>query len=255
MVLNNKNPLILGILFSVALFNNGLQANESRTLTENIGLNDNDESKFFVGINTGVSYRQGGSNTTDGGGALGGGGTVTDLRFSNGNTMGGQIGYQFSPNFLTFLSYDFIRGDVRWNSDFAAPGVLDSLYKAKAKSDVVMINVGYTKELNDSTNVIMNLGAGIANNSLNDIVESAAGISATINSGTKKSFAARAGIALEHNVYKNFQIGLGVNIDYYGDFTTSKTRNLSGGGTDTIGVYELHKVWGRTFTLRAVINY
>ncbi|MHA3903267.1 hypothetical protein ACTPOE_06780 [Castellaniella sp. WN] len=71
------------------------------------------EPGFFSGLDTSAGMAQGFSGTRDGGASFAGGGIVDDMKFGNTTGIGGHAGYRLDPSWPLFLSYQYIRGDVR----------------------------------------------------------------------------------------------------------------------------------------------
>ena len=154
------------------------------------------------------------------------------------------------------MSYDYVGGDVNWLA--AYPGFLQrSRFDAKAQSHVVLANVSYTMDVAPATSIAAMAGLGLSVNRLSDIDESPelTGVAfASVEGQTQTGFAARGGVEISHAFTEAFELKLGANVDYYGNFRTGNSRTI-GGVSQAIGSYELGNAWGGSLMARATYRF
>ncbi|MEP1442483.1 MAG: hypothetical protein ABJK39_05685 [Hyphomicrobiales bacterium] len=205
---------------------------------------------FYGAVEAGASFRSGSTNTTNGGSAFGGGGVSRDVEFGSAYSIGGRLGYEVSPKFSYFISYDHIDGDLDFRADFPAIANFDQRYGGKATTDLVLANVAYSMPILKSSRLKLGLGVGVAFNEFRDIVENAPPPNpffAIVDDGQTTNFAARVTAGIEHDFNDSLSFTLNAGLDYYGDFETGSSRlNFGAPPADPIGEYEIENVWGAT---------
>lgn len=202
------------------------------------------EPGFFAGVDASAGMAQGSSNTTDGGAAFAGGGVVDHVEFGNTAGIGGHIGYAFDPSWSLFLSYQYARGDIRWNASFPAYGVA-SRFSGDAASNTVLANVGYEVRLTPAASLRATAGLGVAFNSLSGLVETDAATSSFLSDvadHTQANPAAQLGVGFRYAISRNTVVSLDAAVTYVGGFRTGDTRTGNLGVTD-ITPYEINDVW------------
>jgi Outer membrane protein beta-barrel domain len=206
-----------------------------------------EEQDFFVGVDVFGDAAFGTSSTKDGGGnppLFNGDGVVNNVRFGETIGIGGHIGYRFDPSWSAFISYQHIRGDVRWDATYPSWGV-SSRFDGDATSDAIMGNVAYERPLSDATAVSVKSGLGVTFNRLSGLVETdkATGqFVANVAARTKISPIAQIGAGFRHNITSSTILGLDASIAYAGGFETGNTRSGNLGVT-SINPYKIDNVW------------
>lgn len=214
------------------------------------------EPGFFAGLDASVGEAWGSSSTRDGGAPIAGGGVVDNVWFGNTVGIGGHVGYRWNPSWSTFLSYQYVHGDVRWDAAFPLFGVA-SRFAGDASSHLVLANVGYDVPLTETTLLRASAGVGVAFNTLSDVVETDRATSlflSDVADHTETSPAARLGLGLRYALARNAEIGLDAAVTYVGGFKTGGSRhgNL---GTTGITPYEIDSVWATSLGVSVGIRF
>lgn len=202
---------------------------------------------FFVGLEVLGSTASGTSSTRNGGGnppLFQGDGIVSKVRFDDTVGVGAQVGYRLHPRWSVALSYQYIRGDIRWRADYPAFQVASD-FDGTATSNVILATLGYAHPLSDATSLTLRGGLGASYNRLSGVQEFDIGTGlflADLAGRTQASTAALVGLGIEHQLTRSIAIGLEATATYNGGFQTGITRrgNL---GTTGINRYELDDVW------------
>jgi hypothetical protein len=205
------------------------------------------DRNIFVGLDLSGGKAFGSSNTKDGGGTpplFQGDGVVHNVKFGETIGIGGHIGYRVTPSWSLFLSYQHVRGDVRWDATYPSFGV-SSRFDGKATSNAIMGNVAYERPLFKATSLRVRAGAGLTFNRLSSLVETdkATGqFGSNVAAHEKIGPVAEIGLGLEHKVAAHAIIGLDASIAYTGRFATGSERrgNL---GTTSINPYEIDNAY------------
>lgn len=242
---NYVRRLVVGV--AIALASASAQADE---ITKS-----DTEPAWFVGLNSGAAFRFAGSDTTTGGALFSG--DVHSIEFDPAFSVGGVVGYRYSPSLAAFLSYDYVDADVEWRARFAGGGN-DSAFDGKARSNVILANVRYATQLQPALRLSASLGAGISINQLGDVIENDAVTGAgraAVDDGTSTGFAARAAVGAEHDLTNAITLQLGASLDYLGGFETGNSRANFGGASEAIGRYELDDTLSAAITGRVVWTF
>jgi hypothetical protein len=211
---------------------------------------------FFAGLDVSGGVAHGSSSTKDGGAPFAGGGVVNNLEFGKTVGVGGHIGYQFDTALSIFLSYQHIRGDIRWDADFPMVGAASS-YAGKAISNVILGNAAYEMPLSDATALKLSVGLGVTLNSLSGIRETDKGTGiflSDVKNHTEAGPAAQLGAGIWHKVTPNVVLGLDVATAYAGGFRTGDTRTGNLGVTE-IKPYKIDNVWRTNLTASVQIKF
>jgi len=203
-----------------------------------------EERGLFVGLKLLGGTAFGSSSTTDGGAPWAGGGIVSDVRFGETVGIDGRFGYRFDRAMSAFISYQHIRGDIRWNANFPLFGV-SSRFAGSAISNAILGNVSRELHLSDTTAVIATAGLGITFNALSGVTETdrATGIFlADVEDHTRLGPIAQIGIGLRHRITSNAVLVLDGSIAYTSGFETGNTRHGNLGITG-ITPYKIDDVW------------
>jgi len=199
------------------------------------------EPGFFAGLTPSVGMAHGSSGTTDGGG-FGGGGTVENVKFGTTAGIGAHAGYQFDRHLSGFLSYQYVRGDVDWDTNFPQFGQTTN-FSGTATSNAILVNAAYDWLPSDTTTIRATAGLGVAFNTLSGVTERYEGAFVSdVESHTKTNPIAQIGLAIQHNITPNTTVGLAATVAYTGGFETGATRTGNLGQTP-INPYEIDNVW------------
>jgi hypothetical protein len=214
------------------------------------------EPGFFTGLDVSAGMTQGSSGTTDGGASFAGGGIVDDVKFEHTAGIGGHVGYRLDPSWSVFLSYQYVRGDVRWHAAFPAIGPA-SRFAGTALSHTVLANVGYEFPLTSAVTLQATAGLGMAFNTLADVVEKDEATSeflSDVAKHTRANPAARIGLGLRYAATRHATIGLDAAITYVGGFRTGNTRSGNLGVTP-ITPYDIDGVWRTSLSASAGMRF
>lgn len=214
------------------------------------------ELGVFTGIEVSGGTAHGSSSTRNGGAALAGGGVVENVRFGTTVGIGGHVGYQINSDWSVFLSYEHIRGDIRWDANFPAFGV-ESAFSGTATSNAILANVGYDFPLSSATTVQVIAGAGVAFNSLSSVVETDKATSiflSDVKSHTQTNPIAQIGAGIQHEITPNAILGLNATAAYTGGFQTGSVRTGNLGVTE-ITPYKINNVWRTSIGASAQIRF
>lgn len=213
-----------------------------------------DDSPFFAGIDILGGGAVGSSHTTNGGGTASGGGVVNNVKFGASAGIGLHGGYQITPEASAFLSYQFFKGDIRWNADFPVIG-FTSIYKGSAISNMFMGNLAYEFPLSESLALKTTVGAGASLNALTGLQESdqQSGLFLSkVKGKTTLNPVAQVGAGIRYKPSPATALHLNASMAYSGGFETGKTRKGNMGITQ-INPYEIENVWrgnlGVSFTI------
>lgn len=137
-------------------------------------------------------------NTTTGGRFHSG--NVKDVHFSEAYAVGGQTGYRLSEELAAFVSVNHTSGGLKWAALY--PGFVDSRFRSRASSTLILANAAYSYSLSEATALIATAGLGLSINDLSDIFESSTplGEFAKLGSNTQYDTAARLGLSLSHEI-------------------------------------------------------
>lgn len=214
------------------------------------------EPGFFAGLDVSAGMAQGSSDTRDGGAGFAGGGIVDGVKFGNTAGIGGHVGYRLDPSWSVFLSYRYVRGDIRWRAAFPAIGVA-SRFSGTALNHTVLANVGYEIPLTSATAFQATAGLGVAFNALAGVAETDEATSAFLSDvadHTQASPAARIGLGLRYAATRHATIGLDAALTYVGGFRTGNTRSGNLGVTP-ITPYDIDGVWRTSLSASAEVRF
>lgn len=214
------------------------------------------DTGFFAGVDVSGGAARGSSGTKNGGAPFAGGGAVNNVELRRAVGIGGHIGYRFDPALSVFLSYQHIKGDIRWDADFPMLGI-SSHYAGEAISNMILGNIAYEIPLTNATSIETSLGFGLTLNSLSDISETDNGTGlflSDVKNHTETSPAAQLGVGLWHKVTPNIALGLDAAIAYSGGFRTGDTRSGNLGVTQ-IRPYKIDDVWRTNLTASVRFNF
>ena len=212
------------------------------------GAADND---WFVGIDGGFAWLEGGSETTNGGAAFGGGGTVSQVDFDDAVTYGALLGRRIGDDWALAVSYDHVDADVSFIANYTALPGSPSSFAGDVDSDVLMLNVIYSASLSSvdprlSIHVAAGAGATWNTMAVNEDFTPFDGVpNRTIAEGDNTSFAARGTLGMSYAVDERWALHGSASIFSLGDFETGDSRSPP---VQPIVPYEVD-AWGYAVTL------
>lgn len=199
------------------------------------------EPGFFAGLDASAGMARGSSDTRDGGG-FGGGGIVENVKFGTTTGIGFHAGYKFDRHISGFLSYQYVQGDIDWDTNFPRFGQTTN-FSGTAISNTLLVNVAYDWLPSDTTTIRATAGLGVSINKLSDITERYEGaFVADIKSHSKSSPIAQIGASIQRHITPKTMLGLNATVAYTGGFETGTTRTGNLGRTE-INPYEIDRVW------------
>lgn len=214
------------------------------------------DAGFFADLELLSGAASGSSNTTDGGASWAGGGVVDNVRFGTAWGVGGHLGYHFDSNLSMRLGYRHLQGGMSWDATYPAYSIM-SLFKGNAASDIVLTSLAHEFVLSEKTSFEASAGAGIAINSLSDILEmdqASSDIYAYLKDHTRLSPAAEIGASIRHQITANVSLGLSGSVIYSGGFETGTSRSVSN-VDEPITPYRIDDVWRANLGVSARMSF
>lgn len=202
------------------------------------------EEGFYVGLNGGMNWLNGGDGDTETAGNSHTG-SLSDVEGDQGSLLGGVAGYKFSDLWRADISYTRLNNKLDWQGVFPGGGV-NSAFTSDASSDVVMLNgyvhaKGFDEDTFATFDPFIGAGIGFTSNRLTHIVESNAStgaFAADIRDGKKIHPAFRLGVGLDANIAPSLTLTSSLDAYWLDGFETGDSRVLAAGTFQNIGAWQ-----------------
>ena len=169
------------------------------------------------------------------------------------NTNSLKLGYYFSENFSTELSfYDVDFGTTTWGTDFNSfNGTYNSsnatAFSGKLTSTAILVSANYHFKPIGKLKPFAGVGFGP---SFNKFHEASEGTYATVNKNTNTSASFKADLGAIYNISSSLAINAGISFLNLGNFESAKNRVfVSNGSEQAISPYKFSSGWNNSISL------